>query len=232
VRVLVTGIGGFAGRHLAVALTTAGHEVHGVALAADAVDGALAVHRADLLDDVALGRIATDVRPEGVVHLAGVSFVPAAEADPRLAYRVNVEGTVSLLRVLDEVAPGARVLVVSSGDAYGAVAAAEVPVSEDVPLRPVSVYGASKAAAEMAARQWQRRSRCEIVIARPFNHAGPGQAADFVVPAFARQIARIAAGGQAPVVRVGDLSPVRDLSDVPTTCAAAEAYASATCWRA
>jgi GDP-4-dehydro-6-deoxy-D-mannose reductase len=83
-----------------------------------------------------------------------------------------------------------------------------------VALRPLSVYGATKAAAEVVALQWARRQRRDVVVARPFNHTGPGQAPEFVVPAFARQIARIAAGAGEPVVRVGDLSPVRDVSDV------------------
>lgn len=213
-RVLVTGVAGFAGPHVAATLAAAGHEVHGLALAPANVPGTTAVHVADLLEQAALGGVVAAVRPEAVVHLAALSFVPAAEADPRLAVRVNVEGTVALLGALDEAAPAARLLLVASADAYGRVAPEEVPIHERVPLRPISVYGATKAAAETMALQWARLRRRDVVVARPFNHTGPGQAASFAVPAFARQLARIEGGLQEPVVRVGDLSPVRDVSDV------------------
>lgn len=213
-RVLVTGIAGFAGRHVAATLAAAGHEVHGLALGPAAVPGAAVVHAADLLDQTGLARVVAAAAPEAVVHLAAVSFVPAAEADPRLAVRVNVEGTVGLLEALDAGAPRARLLLVGSADAYGCVSPEEVPIHETVPLRPLSVYGATKAAAETVALQWARRHGRDVVVARPFNHTGPGQAPEFVVPAFARQIARIAAGLEEPVVRVGDLDPVRDVSDV------------------
>lgn len=213
-RVLVTGIAGFAGPHLAEALAAAGHEVHGLALAAAGVPHAAAVHVADLLDQDAVERVVQAVRPEAVAHLAALSFVPAGEADPRHAVRVNVEGTVGLLRALERATPAARLLLVSSSDAYGYVAAEDLPVRETVPLRPVSVYGATKAAAETMALQWARRHGRDVVVARPFNHAGPGQSPDFVVSAFGRQLARIETGAAEPVMRVGDLAPVRDVSDV------------------
>jgi GDP-4-dehydro-6-deoxy-D-mannose reductase len=214
VRVLVTGITGFAGPHVAATFAAAAHEVHGLSLGAAPVPGAVAVHEADLLEQRSLDRVMAAVRPEAVVHLAAVSFVPAGEADPRRAVRVNVEGTVGVMRAMDAAAPGARLLLVGSGDAYGRVAPEDLPIRETVPLRPLSVYGATKASAEVLALQWARRQGRDVVIARPFNHAGPGQSPDFVVAAFARQIARIACGRQEPVVRVGDLSPVRDVSDV------------------
>lgn len=213
-RILVTGIAGFAGRHLLPALVEAGHEVHGVVLDPATVPGAASVQVVDLLDADAMARAVGEVVPEAVVHLAAISFVPHATANPRLAVRVNVEGTTGLLHAVEMAVPKARVLVVGSADAYGRVAPHELPVDEDVPLRPLSVYGATKAAAEVFALQWGRHPGRDVVVARPFNHTGPGQEATFVVPAFARQIARIAAGTQEPVVRVGDLSPVRDLSDV------------------
>lgn len=213
-RVLVTGAAGFAGPYVVEALAGAGHEAHGLALEAAVVRGAAAMHTVDLLDQPALDRVVAAVRPDAVVHLAAISFVPAAETNPRAAIRVNVEGTMALLASLEAAAPRARVLLVGSSDAYGRVAAAEVPIRETVPLRPVTVYGATKAAAEVVGLQWARRGARDLVVARPFNHTGPGQVPDFVVPAFARQLARIAAGLEEPVVRVGDLTPVRDVSDV------------------
>src|SRR5262249_56495182 len=99
----------------------------------------------------------------------------------------------------------ARLVAVSSGAVYGAVAPAELPIDEEVPFRPLTVYGASKAAADLTAAQWGRAYGLDVVRARPFNHTGPGQDAAFVCAALARQIARIEAGRTEPVVRAGNL---------------------------
>ena len=219
-RVLVTGITGFAGPVVAAALLEAGHEVHGLVRGAGPWPrlGALplapdAFHRGDLAD----GRFPDLVRalaPGALVHLAGLSFAPAAERDPASAYRTNLGGTLAVLAAARAHAPRARLLVVTSSDVYGEVRAEDLPIVEETPLRPVSVYGASKAAADIAAAQWARAYGLEVVRARPFNHAGPGQDAAFVCSALARQLALIEAGRQEPVLRVGNVDPVRDFSDV------------------
>jgi GDP-4-dehydro-6-deoxy-D-mannose reductase len=103
---------------------------------------------------------------------------------------------------------------VASSDVYGAVEPDELPIVEDTPFRPVTVYGASKAAADVAAAQWARAYGLDVVRARPFNHTGPGQDDGFVCSALAHQLARIEAGVQEPVLRVGNVDPVRDFSDV------------------
>jgi GDP-4-dehydro-6-deoxy-D-mannose reductase len=213
-RVLVTGVGGFVGPWLARALVGAGHKVHGVVREGDEAPAGVASHRADVTDRAALERVVADVAPGGVVHLAAVSFVPEADADPDAAYRVNVGGTLALLAAVRASAPSARVLYVGSSDAYGAVRREELPIGEDVPFRPLSVYGATKAAADVAAGQWARGFGLDVVRARPFNHTGPGQGARFVCAALARQVARIERGEQEPVLVVGNADPVRDFSDV------------------
>jgi len=218
VRVLVTGITGFVGPWLATALVDAGHEVHGVVrdggpwprlslLPSDVL------HRAEL-DENSLGAVVRAVQPGAVVHLAGVSFVPAAERDPLGAYRTNVGGLLALLAAVRAHASRARVVAVASSDVYGAVRADELPITEETPFRPVTVYGATKAAADVTASQWARAYELDVVRARPFNHTGPGQDAGFVCSALARQLALIEAGRQEPVVRVGNPDPVRDFSDV------------------
>jgi len=219
-RVLVTGIAGFAGPVVAAALLEAGHEVHGLVRGAGPwprlaglplPPGAL--HRGDLAE----GRFPDLVRelaPDAVVHLAALSFAPAAERDPAGAYRTNLGGTLAVLAAARAHAPRARVLIVTSSDVYGDVRAEGLPVVEETPLRPVSVYGASKAAADIAAAQWARAYGLDVVRARPFNHTGPGQDAAFVCSALARQLALIEAAKQDPVVRVGNADPVRDFSDV------------------
>jgi len=216
-RVLVTGIGGFVGPVVAEALLARGHEVHGLLHGpCNPRLDALAVtrHTGDLLAAGAVDRIVATVVPDAIVHLAALSFVPAAEADPPLAYRTNVEGTLAVLAAVRAHVPAARLLVVGSSDAYGLVTPGDLPVGEDTPFRPLTVYGATKAAVDLAAAQWSRAYGLDVVRARPFNHTGPGQAATFVCSAIARQVAAVEAGRQEPVLRVGNVDPVRDFSDV------------------
>lgn len=225
-RVFVTGIAGFAGPVVASALLAAGHEVHGLVRDAGPwprLDGLPlppgALHRGDLVEG-GFPDLIREVAPDAVVHLAARSFAPAAEQDPAGAYRANLGGTLAVLAAVRAHAPRARLLAVSSADMYGEVRPDELPVVEETPLRPVSVYGASKAAADLAAAQWGRAYGLDVVRARPFNHTGPGQGADFVCSALARQLALIEAGRQEPVVRVGNADPVRDFSDVRDIAAA------------
>jgi GDP-4-dehydro-6-deoxy-D-mannose reductase len=220
-RVLLTGIGGFAGPTVAATLRAAGHEVHGLVRgAADRPRLASlglareALHRGDITDDAGVARVVGEVAPDAVVHLAALSFVPAVEREPMAAYRVNLGGTLAVLAAVRARAPRARVIVATSAEVYGAVRSDEVPVDEDTPLRPLTVYGASKAAADLAAAQWSRAYGLAVIRARPFNHTGPGQDAAFVCSALARQVALIEAGRQAPVLRVGNVDVVRDFSDV------------------
>ena len=213
-RVLVTGIGGFVGPWLAGALRAHGHEPHGLVREGDAPPEGVPTHTADVTRRPEIEAVLRYVRPAAIVHLAAVSFVPEADDAPETAYRVNVGGTVALLAADRTVATDARVLVVGSSDAYGAVRREELPITEDVPFRPLSIYGATKAAADVAAGQWARGYGLDVVRVRPFNHTGPGQRASFVCAAIARQIARIERGEQEPVLSVGNADPVRDFSDV------------------
>ncbi|MCC6847278.1 MAG: GDP-mannose 4,6-dehydratase [Deltaproteobacteria bacterium] len=225
-RYFVTGIGGFAGVHLAAALLAAGHEVTGLvrtrrphpeleALAASYPafrPGALA--GGDVVDAEAVRAAIAGARPDGVFHLAGIAFVPRAAADPARALTVNVLGTRNVLAAAACEAPACRVVVVGSADAYGASANARAPITEECALRPVSTYGLSKAAADMAAFQAWWETGLAVVRARAFNHTGPGQSDAFVCSDFARQIARIERGHAPPVLRVGNLASARDFSDV------------------
>src|SRR3989442_9783785 len=214
--VLVPGIGGFAGPPVAQALLAARHAVEGVVrapLERPRLAGLpLTLHALDLLDRERLRALLAERRPEAVLHLAGLSFAPAAERDPEAAYRANLGGTLAVLDAVRFGAPRTRVLAVTSADVYGAVAAAELPITEDAPLRPLTVYGASKAAADLAAAQWARAYDLDVVRARPFNHTGPGQDTAFVCAALARQIACIEAGGPGPPPPPGNLDPGRAFS--------------------
>lgn len=214
-RALVTGAVGFVGPHLARALRAAGREV--VTTSRDGEGGA---DRAlDVTSAASCRDAVRDVAPDEVYHLAGATHVEDA---PEESYRVNVFGTLHLLQAVADAAPGARVVLPSSAYAYGQVPAAEQPIPESRPLRPSNHYGASKAALEAVASAFAARG-LRVVVARSFNHVGPGQSPAFVVASLARQFAEAEAKGG--VVHVGNLAPVRDFLDVRDVCAAYVALA-------
>ncbi len=229
-RALITGLDGFAARHLAALLLARGDEVHGTIrvperatrlapLVARGLDPA-AVHAVDVAAPEPVAAAVAAALPEVLVPLAARSFVPDAAADPAAALRVNALGTLHVLAAVARHVPHCRVLAIGSSDAYGAVPVAAQPIRETQPLRPLTAYGASKAAAEIVAAQWADGLGLDVVRVRPFNHTGPGQAARFVCADFAHQLAAIARGARPPRLEVGDLTPVRDFSDVRDVAAA------------
>jgi GDP-4-dehydro-6-deoxy-D-mannose reductase len=189
--VLVTGAQGFVGLHLLAELGDRARPLN-----VDVTD-------ADSLQD-AVGDA------DALIHLAAGSSVSESWVDPREAWRVNTLGTVNVLGAVRARAPGARVVVVSTGEVYGR--AERVPTPESARVAPVSPYAASKAAAEIAAGQ-ARRAGVDVVVARPFQHEGPGRDERFAVGSWSAQIARAEEAGGG-VVRVGDLSARRDITDV------------------
>ena len=218
-KALVTGAAGFAGRHLCATLQAGGHEVVAAGLRDGAPPAGARWHDLDVTDAAASRALLAAERPGWVFHLAGFAHVGRAEAAPDECLRVNFGGTRALPEAALACTPRPRVLLVSSSEVYGRVPEAEQPAAEDRPLRPSTIYAVSKAAAEMAGQHAAARG-LDVVILRPFNHVGPGQSDDFVASAFAHQLARIEAGAQEPVLRVGNLSAVRDLCDVRDVVAA------------
>ena len=222
-RALITGAGGFAGRHLMARLLADGHEV----IAADRQlrdDLPAEAERAelDVTDAEACWDVLHATRPDALFHLAAQAHVAAAEADPEGTLAVNVDGTRHVLEACLNGHANVRVLVVSRAEVYGPVDAADLPVRESQPLRPSTLYAVSKAQAEAHVHHAVARG-LHAMVARSFNHIGPGQADTFVAGAFAHQVARIEAGEQEPVIRVGNLEAVRDLCDVRDV---ARAYAA------
>ena len=226
-RVLVTGITGFAGSHLAEHLVSLGDEVHGLAHESPpfanlaAVQDRVRIHEGDItnLEDVR-GALAGS-QADAVVHLAGVAVPTIASADPIAAVRVNVLGTATVLSAL-ELHPRTRLVLASSADVYGAPH--QMPVDEDTPVRPANVYAATKVAAEALAREQAARHDAPFVILRPANQNGPRQHPGLAASAFAKQIAEAEAGLAEPVVRHGRLDAERDFLDVRDM---ARAYAAA-----
>lgn len=211
-RILVTGANGFVGRHLCKHLRDCGDSVvaaHGPP-AAKRSDGDLAL---DLTDLENVRATVESARPDAVAHLAGFSSVGKSHEEPARVFAVNALGAVNLLTAVRDAAPKARVVLIGSGEMYGALPPA-IRACEDFPLKPLSPYAASKAAAELAGFAFQRACGLEVVSARPFNHIGAGQDANFVVPSFARQVDAIRRGRSPALLRVGDLSVTRDFSHV------------------
>jgi GDP-4-dehydro-6-deoxy-D-mannose reductase len=167
------------------------------------------------LGDAEQTRDALDrARPEVVVHLAAQSSVPASFKAPLATLENNFLGAANLLLAAADREPMPRVLAVGSSEEYGAAAPEELPVAEDRALAPLSPYGVSKAAQSLLALSLWRSRRLPAVVLRPFNHTGPGQPPRNALPAFARQVARIEAGLQEPVLKVGNLENRRDFTDV------------------
>ena len=206
-RVLITGIDGFTGRYLASALEMAGHEVHGLVhrMPAGASPGAAALHQADLADAQRLAQIVDEVRPHWVAHLAAIAFV--AHGDVEAMYRVNLLGTRNLLEAMSQ-APVSNiesVLIASSANVYGN--STEGMLDENTAPAPANDYAVSKLAMEYLARLYA--GRLPIVVTRPFNYTGVGQAESFLIP---KIVAHVRQG--AAVIELGNLDVARDFSDV------------------
>ena len=215
-RVLVTGATGFVGQHLVRYLVARGHAVYGTYLATGSIENVAGVEllRCDVRDASRLRTIVNQSRPQRIYHLAGLSSVTQSFGGCRAVFETNFWGTFNLLEAVRQAVPEARVLVVSSGQCYGQVKPAELPLTESHPFSPQSPYALSKAAADMLADHDYQRFGLHIIRARPFNHTGPGQAPQFVCSDLARQIASTELRLSRPILHVGDLTVRRDFSDV------------------
>jgi GDP-4-dehydro-6-deoxy-D-mannose reductase len=222
--VLVTGVGGFVGPHLARAVRAEGGRAWGASLE-DAPPPAL--RGADALERYARWDVSAGPEggkgplswgPDAIVHLAGQASAARSFDDPLGTFAANARGTLALLEAARAAGFKGTILVVSSSEVYGRLTPGR-PATEDLPLRPVSPYGASKAAAEALASAWARGFGMKVVVARAFSHTGPGQGPAFALASWAQQIAacevRHERGEAGPfVLEVGNLAPVRDYSDV------------------
>lgn len=215
-KILVTGAAGFVARHLIRELESAGHEVCTVDRNKAADHGTRGTGRylLDLCDRDRTRAMLSAVQPDAIAHLAGWSHVGKSWGDPAAVIRSNVEATVALYADANEVIQKpCRFLYVSSAEVYGWVSPDQLPINLETPVKPLSPYGLSKLMAEMALGMLATRAQVELVIARPFNHIGPGQHPDFACPSFARKIAEIELGHR-HVMTHGNLAARRDFLDV------------------
>lgn len=216
--ILITGIGGFVGRHLLDHLYQLQPDikVHGTVIPGSTAleHPALQCHILDLRDEQAVDDLLQQTHPIQIYHLAAQSSPRLSFTEPWQTLENNIRSQLNIIQSSLRLDPKPHLLIVSSAEIYGPVRPEQMPIGEDAPLRPTNPYGVSKVAQDMLGLQFYLSHRLPVVRARPFNHIGPGQREGFVAVDFSMQIARIETGLQEPVMTVGNLSAQRDFSDV------------------
>ena len=219
-RVLITGITGFVGSHMAEHALSQGAEVFGSSRGQSKAEniehlrGRITLIESDLRDVASVRSLVERSSPDYVVHLAAQSFVGASWQAPAETLANNILSQVNLLEAIRPLAVPPRFLCVGSSEEYGLVYEEELPIRETNPLRPLSPYAVSKVTQDVMGYQYFKSYGLPIVRTRAFNHEGPRRGDVFVTSNFAKQVAEIEAGWREPVVWVGDLKPRRDFSDV------------------
>jgi GDP-4-dehydro-6-deoxy-D-mannose reductase len=220
-RALVTGVSGFVGGHLCEHLVAEGDQVVGISAGGkwpaetSHLNKTVRIERLDLVEagEDELVELLRRKQPEVIYHLAAQSNPQQSVADPRGTWALNLGGTLNLLEAVKASGLKPRVVLVSSGTCYGDPAPQFIPVREDCPLRPNNPYAASKAAADLLGIQHHLAHRTDVIIVRPFNHAGPRQSPRYVLAALAAQVADVESGRK-ECVEVGNLDIIRDFTDV------------------
>ena len=219
-KVLITGITGFVGSHLAEFLLAKGHEVYGIARwrskteNIDPILGSIKLVNADIRDGYSLQKVFKEVQPDYCFHLAAQSFVLESWNSPLETLSTNILGTTNVLEAIRLECSNCRVMVAGSSEEYGLVHLNELPITEDTPLRPMSPYGVSKVATDKLGILYFMSYGLRVVVTRAFNHTGPRRGEVFVTSTFAKQIAEIEDFQKDPVLYVGNLDAQRDWMDV------------------
>jgi GDP-4-dehydro-6-deoxy-D-mannose reductase len=220
-RALVTGISGFVGGHLAEHLVAEGDLVVGLSTSGRwpvelaEVGKSVRVERFDLVEqsEVDLADLVRRKQPEVIYHLAAQSNPQGSTTDPRSTWALNLGGSLNLLEAVKVSGQKPRIVLVGSGVCYGNPAPEFIPVTEVCPLRPNNPYAASKAAVDLLGIEHYLAHGTDVVMVRPFNHAGPRQLPRYVLAGFAFQVAEAECGLRS-CVEVGNLDVIRDFTDV------------------
>jgi GDPmannose 4,6-dehydratase len=222
-KALITGISGFVGSHLAgyllahtdwqVAGTVYG-PYHNILPLRDQLE----LYPAELSRLPVVEFVLDLARPDVIFHLAAMAVTGKSWRDPAATLQVNAGMQANILQAVVDLELDCRVLVVGSSEEYGAVPADRLPIGEQTPFRPLNPYAVSKVAQDMLGLQYHLSHGLDVVRVRPFNHIGPRQGLGFVVPDFASQVARIEAGQQEAVMRVGNLEARRDFTGSQARC--------------
>jgi GDP-4-dehydro-6-deoxy-D-mannose reductase len=211
-RALITGGTGFVGRHLVSFLVSRGVQVGVLASCEFSKEpSGVAFYEADVRDRDKVHSAMHDFKPHHVYHLAAISSVPFSWKSPRQTYEVNVLGTLNLFEAAISLPSPPRILNVSTAQVYGPSDSALSETSSVVPDNP---YAASKLMAELLRIQFRNSSTGGVITARSFNHTGPGQSSEFVIPSIAKQFAEIEAGWRKPKLTLGNVHVRRDFTDV------------------
>jgi GDP-4-dehydro-6-deoxy-D-mannose reductase len=220
--VLITGITGFAGSHLAeyILAEHPGVKVSGTVRWRSRMDNVkgildkIELQEADLNDIVSLKKALAVIRPDKVFHLAAQSFVPTSWKMPAETFAINALGQINLFEALIDLKLNPKFQIAGSSEEYGMVYAHEVPMKETNYLRPLSPYAVSKVAQDLLGYQYHQSYGLQTVRTRGFNHTGPRRGDVFVTSNFAKQVAEIEKGLKPPVIHVGNLEAKRDFTDV------------------
>jgi len=220
-RVLVTGIAGFVGSHLAEFLLAKKNiKVFGIDRWLTRLDNIehiknkIKIIECDLTDPFSTTKEIEKIRPDLIFHLAAQSFVPTSWNAPHDTLTTNIIGQLNIFESVRKHRMDTRIQIACSSEEYGLVHKNEVPIKETNPLRPLSPYAVSKVAQDFLGYQYFKSYKMFIVRTRGFNHTGPRRGENFVTSNFAKQIALIEKGKQRPVIEVGNLNAIRDFTDV------------------
>jgi len=213
-KIFITGINGFVGKHLLNVYPD--DKIFGLVKSSTGEDlgSNVKVLSGDILDANRIHEIVEEIKPDIIFHLAALTSPGESLKTPVETINNNVSGQLNILEAVRKIELNCKMLVVSSAEVYGNVDERSIPTSENAELLPNTPYGVSKAAQDLLGYQYNKSYGLFNIRVRPFNHIGPGQAPIFVVPAFAKQIAMIEKGQQENIIKVGNLAPKRDFTDV------------------
>ena len=211
---LIIGGAGFVGGYLIRELTSAGWEVHATCLENEKISENCSVHVLDIMDKDTVSRLISEISPDILFHLAAQSSVSVSWKKPQLTAEINVVGAINVLESARESGKQMRLIIIGSGEEYGYIRPDACPLRESEPLNPGNIYAATKACQEMISRIYARAYKMDVIMVRAFNHSGPGQSDTFVISDFCHQIAQIEKGGKSLEICVGNLTAMRDFTDV------------------
>lgn len=215
-KALIIGGAGFVGGYLIRELAGSGYEVHATCLPSEKIESnECATHTFDILEAESVTALFGEIKPDTVFHLAAQSSVAVSWKRPQLTADINVKGTINVLEAMRAAEKqDMKMLLIGSGEEYGFIREGACPLSENEPLRPGNIYAATKACQGMLGEIYSRAYKLDIIMVRAFNHSGPGQLPMFVISDFCRQIAEIEKGIRPAEMAVGNLSAMRDFTDV------------------